>query len=341
MQLRLNGAEKKPGVDYLIEPGSPGIKGSFATVSLSASDMLDQLLLINKLQRSAGKFIVVSPFNKKDFSSDQQKVIADVVQFLRFSADNPAAGTIILTKEKLTWTGATTLYARPSFTVSNDSTQKTIETVEVEVENKFYKQYTSQNVVGYIEGDNSDSLLVMVAHYDHLGMMGAETIFPGANDNASGVAMLLGLARYYKAHKPKYNTVFIAFSGEELGLLGAKYFTENPLFKLSKIKFLMNFDIAGTGDEGIQVVNGKVYQEKFDRLIKINTEQKLLPQIKIRGEACNSDHCMFHAKKVPCFFIYTLGGIQAYHDVYDRYETLPFTEFTDYFTLVTQFVDGL
>jgi Zn-dependent M28 family amino/carboxypeptidase len=172
-------------------------------------------------------------------------------------------------------------------------------------------------------------------------MMGADALFPGANDNASGVALLLSMVKHYSVNKPKYSVVFIAFSGEEIGLLGSQYFTDHPLFPLKKIKFLINFDLAGTGDEGIQVVNGKKYQSKFDLLTSINKERSLLPQIKIRGEACNSDHCMFHMKGVPCFYIYTLGGIQAYHDIYDKGETLPLTEFQDYFTLMAEFINRI
>ena len=135
--------------------------------------------------------------------------------------------------------------------------------------------------------------------------------------------------------------MFIAFAAEEIGLVGSKYFTDHPLFPLAKIKFLLNFDLAGTGDDGIQVVNGKIYQKKFDLMTRLNDQDKLLKQIKIRGEACNSDHCMFHTKGVPCFFIYTLGGIQAYHDIYDRPETLPLTDYQDYFTLLVKFIDNL
>ena len=141
--------------------------------------------------------------------------------------------------------------------------------------------------------------------------------------------------------KPKYTLVFIAFAGEEIGLIGSKFFTEHPIFPLSKIKFLLNFDMAGTGEDGIQIVNGKIYQQKFDLITRLNEQDKLLKQVKIRGEACNSDHCMFYTKGVPCFFIYTLGGIQAYHDIYDRAETLPLTEFEDYFKLVVAFVSNM
>ena len=67
-----------------------------------------------------------------------------------------------------------------------------------------------------------------MAHYDHFGMMG-QAIFPGANDNASGVAMLLSLAKHFKTITPKYSMLCIAFGAEELGLLGSSYFTEHPI----------------------------------------------------------------------------------------------------------------
>lgn len=341
MTLSLNGSMKVAGAEYLIEPGSSSIKGAFETIILTAEDINDKNTLGQKLRSASGKFVVIPPYNKDDFTKEELKLITDVIGFLKFHPDNPASGSILFTTDKLTWGGATSLNSKPSFTVVADSVQEPIEKVVVNVKNKFFDKYQSQNVIGYIEGENTDSLVVLIAHYDHLGKMGSEAIFPGANDNASGIAMLLSLAKYYKIKKPKYTTAFIAFGGEELGLLGAKHFVENPLFKLSQIKFLLNFDISGTGDEGIQVVNGKIHKDKFDRLVEINTEQKLLEQVKIRGEACNSDHCMFHMQNVPCFFIYTLGGIQAYHDIYDRSETLPLTEFEDYFKLMTQFVDEL
>src|SRR5690606_27119247 len=150
---------------------------------------------------------------------------------------NPAAGTIVLTTDKLTWSGATSQISHPSITIKVDSTYKFFNRVALDIQAKFLEAYESQNVIGYVEGKSNDSLIVLTAHYDHLGMMGDKAIFPGANDNASGIAMLLNLAKYYQNHQPAYGTVFIAFGAEELGLLGAQYFTENPLFPLEKIKF--------------------------------------------------------------------------------------------------------
>lgn len=337
--LSLDGVAKIPGVEYLVEPGSSGISGTYKTIRLEIDDFFDLEKLSGKLSSATGHFLIIPEYNKKDYSKEQQIRISEVINFIRFHPENPASGSILLTGDKLTWSASTVVHPKPSFTVTADSVPEHLEQIKVDIQNKFIRKYRSQNVIGYVEGENTDSLIVFTAHYDHLGMMGKNALFPGANDNASGIAMLLNLARYYTVHKPNYTTVFIAFGAEELGLVGARHFVENPLFQLSSIKFLLNFDIAGTGDDGIQVVNGTVYKDQFDRLSQINTEQTLLKQVKIRGEACNSDHCMFHMKQIPCFFIYTLGGIQAYHDIYDKSETLPLTEFEDYFRLVVEFVD--
>ncbi|HCT54088.1 MAG TPA: hypothetical protein DF712_16700 [Balneola sp.] len=337
----VNGKELEAGKDYLLDPGSPSIKGTFDVITVTADEILDNAKFVNKLRVSSGQLIAVLPFDKSNFSKEQNEQLNGVINFLKYHPQNPSKGTIILTNEKLTWAGSVRQHPKPTVIIHSDSLDGSLKSLKLDIKSSFVEKYATQNVIGYVEGKNSDSTIVFIAHYDHLGMLGPDATFNGANDNASGTAMLLSLAKNYSENKPNYNTVFIAFGAEELGLIGSKYFTENPLFPLSEIKFLMNFDLAGTGDEGIQVVNGSVYRDKFDELVQINDELDLLSNVKIRGTACNSDHCMFDQQDVPGFYIYTLGGIQAYHDVYDRPETLPLTEFEDYFKLIIEFIDQL
>ncbi len=338
MSLVVNGKQLKPGEDFLIDPGSPGISGNFEVELLTAEELLKEGWL-QKIQAASSKFIVIEAFDRSRFDAEEQKKLSEIIAFLKYAKENPAKGVLILSNEKLTWSGSTEVFFKPVFTVRKQAISLPIFSIDVNAENKFLRKHETQNVIGYIEGEQKDSLLVFTAHYDHLGMMGSETIFPGANDNASGVSMLLNLAKHYSKTVPRYTVVFIAFAAEEIGLIGSNYFTTHPLFPLGKIKFLINFDLAGTGDDGIQVVNGKIHQKEFDRLLQINRDGNLLKQIKIRGEACNSDHCMFHSKGVRCFYIYTLGGIQAYHDIFDKAETLPLTDYQDYFSLITKFID--
>ena len=211
--------------------------------------------------------------------------------------------------------------------------------IELNIKNKFVPKFESKNIACFIPGElASDSMIVFSAHYDHLGGMGKSTFFPGANDNASGVSVLLNLIKYYKTHVPKYKTVFIFFAGEEAGLVGSKFFVESNAIDLYKIKFLVNLDLLGTGDDGIMVVNGAVYEKQFELLTKINAEKNLVKEIKKRGKASNSDHYWFSEKGVPCFFIYTMGGVSFYHDVYDVEKTLPLTDYVDVFRLLTEFI---
>jgi len=283
--------------------------------------------LVNKAGNS---IIFIDSRDKKNEKPDITKKIDGYVNFLKYNPQVNIKGIIIYTADKLTWEASPEQGVRPIITLIKDLDINSLNSIELVVDAKFLPDYETRNVIGSIKGtSNSDSMIVVLAHYDHLGKMGKDTYFPGANDNASGVAMILNLAKHYSVNKPKYTMVFVALSAEELGILGAKAFTDNPPIDLKKIKFLINFDLAGTGDEGIKVVNGSVFKDKFDLLTEINKKQQLLPKIDIRGAACNSDHCPFYQKGVPCFYIYTLGGIKAYHDILDKSDTLPFTAFVD------------
>ena len=209
---------------------------------------------------------------------------------------------------------------------------------KVNIENQFIPDFKAANIYASVKGTkHPDSIIVMTAHYDHLGGMGKNTYFPGANDNASGVSLLLSLAKFYAKNPQPYTVAFICFAAEEAGLIGSKYFTENPLLELSQIRFLMNLDLVGTGEAGATVVNATVYPKEFALLNSINDSGKLLVKINPRGKAANSDHYFFTEKGVPAFFLYTQGGITAYHDVDDKAETLPFTVYESLFKLIVGF----
>ena len=153
--------------------------------------------------------------------------------------------------------------------------------------------------------------------------------------------MMLSLMDYYKKVKPNYRMVFIAFAGEEAGLLGAEYYVNHPLFPMKQIKFLVNLDIMGAGDKGIQIVNGKVYRDQFQKIVEINQNKNYLAEVKIRGESCNSDHCPFYQKLVPSFFIYTLGGKGYYHDPEDKIKNLNLDNSVNVFHLLKDFINSI
>jgi len=244
----------------------------------------------------------------------------------------------VVLKDKLTWSVASEAQEITQIDINKKSIKEIPENIEVDIESKVIQNFKASNIIGYVKGTkHPDSMLLITAHYDHLGGMGLDTYFPGANDNAAGVATLLSLAKYYATNPHPYSIGFICFAGEEAGLLGSKYFTENPLMPLGKIKFLLNLDLVGTGESGMTVVNASVYPKAFSILNRINEKQKLISKINPRGKAANSDHYFFTERGVPAFFFYTQGGISAYHDVFDKPETLPLTEYKDLFKLIIEF----
>ena len=248
----------------------------------------------------------------------------------------------IIFEKKLTWSASQEQADFTLIKIDKNKFSEIPKIFKIKIENKFIEKFEAANVCGMIPGTQKpDSFLFITAHYDHLGGMGKDTYFPGANDNASGVALLLSLAKYYAAHPQKYSIGFILFAAEEIGLLGSKYYTEHPIVPLKNIRFLTNTDLAGTGEEGITVVNATLFPQEFALMNKINDKNKYLTSIGARGKAANSDHYWFTEKGVPAFFFYTKGGVTFYHDVNDKSATLPLNEQADLLKLIVKFNDGL
>jgi hypothetical protein len=325
------------GKDFLVDPASPSVKGIFRLAIISGPDLTDSVKLEKAIVKSRDKFLVIDDRNSGSHSREVAAKISEELLFLKTDKNLSIAGILILTAGKLTWSISGIQIPHPVIMVNTAVDLNENSVISLNIESRLGK-YTTSNIIGYLPGAAvPDSLLVITAHYDHLGKMGKDTYFPGANDNASGVAMMLTLARYFSSHPVRYTVVFMALSAEEAGLLGSLYYVDHPLFDLRKIRFLVNFDLAGTGEDGIKVVNGAVFPRQFTLLREINNSENLLKSVQVRGPACNSDHCPFYSRGVPCFYIYTLGGIDAYHDIYDKAQTLPLTEFSDYFKLMAEF----
>jgi aminopeptidase YwaD len=279
-----------------------------------------------------GRDYIVSPESRGVKAKGKLEVF-DSIQFI-----NRKEMVIVKLENKLTWSVAQEAAPYTLIQVDRKVTGENPGSFTVDIDNKVVSNFKTANVCGFVKGTAApDSFVFITAHYDHLGGMGATAYFPGANDNASGIALLLNLAQYYVKNPQRYSIGFICFTGEEAGLLGSKYFTENPLVPLKKIRFLLNTDLAGTGEEGITVVNATEFPKEFALMQQLNTDNKWLAAVNARGKAANSDHYFFTEKGVPAFFFYTLGGIKAYHDVFDQAGTLPLNEHEDLFKLIVAF----
>ena len=291
---------------------------------------------VNDVLLQPGKDFIVSP-ESRGIKTNGKLRQADSTKFI-----DDANRLIIKLEEKLTWSVSPQQEDYTLILVDKKAINSLPVSYIINIENKPVKNFKAANVCAMVKGTvYPDSIIFITAHYDHLGGMGSEIYFPGANDNASGVALLLNLANYYSTHPQTYTIGFICFAGEEAGLVGSKYYTENPLLPLKNIRFLINTDLAGTGEEGITVVNAYEFPNEFSILKTVNNEHNLLTKINARGKAANSDHYFFSEKGVPAFFFYTLGGIKAYHDVFDKAQTLPLNEHEDLNTLLIKFIEKL
>ena len=221
------------------------------------------------------------------------------------------------------------------------------------------KQAEAYNVVGIIEGRDKvlkNEAIVIGAHYDHLGHGGegslavnSKEIHHGADDNASGVSAMLELARQFRKEKNNKRTlIFIAFGGEEEGLLGSKYYVNNPVFPIEKTVAMINMDMVGRLKEDKLTVGGIGTASEWKNLIESDNQSgfsgirdKNSPEIKVvdkkSGDAVKSfpnfalqlnqdgfgpsDHSSFYGKKVPVLFFFT-GTHSDYHKPTDTAEKI-------------------
>jgi hypothetical protein len=194
--------------------------------------------------------------------------------------------------------------------------------------------FETKNVIGYFPGNNpdyKDEYIIIGAHYDHVGFgkygsrVGEGEIHNGADDNASGTVGILEIADAFSYIKNEINRsiVFIAFSGEELGLHGSLYYVENPVFPLDKTKFMLNLDMIGwlkeqeyltsfdTNDKGIQTILEK---------LQINYPFDIMFDNLSYGA---SDHYPFLINRIPVSFLHT-GLHEVYHTPDDDVDLIDF-----------------
>lgn len=206
---------------------------------------------------------------------------------------------------------------------------------------------TGKNVVGYLD-NGAPTTVIIGAHYDHLGNgafgsrhVDGPAIHNGADDNASGVAALLRIASYLSQSKVKNNNyLFIAFSGEELGLYGSKHFVNNPTIDLAKANYMLNMDMVGKlNEEKVLIINGAgtspVWKEQLEK-IKVNG-------LKIQTSDSGvgpSDHTSFYLKDMPVLHFFT-GSHEDYHKPGDDSQLLNYDGIYDISNFIIQLIEQL
>jgi Zn-dependent M28 family amino/carboxypeptidase len=194
----------------------------------------------------------------------------------------------------------------------------------------------TQNVVGLIEGTDpllKNQYIVIGAHYDHLGNGGKGSssripdtlgVHNGADDNASGVSAILEVAQKFAGNLNKRSIVVVAFGAEEMGLLGSRFFIENPIIPIDSIVAMINVDMVGrmSADKALQVGGVKTSLESEGLIDKVNEVFKFNMAKSPEGYG-PSDHASFYGKDIPVFFIST-GAHVDYHTPNDKIDRINF-----------------
>ncbi len=201
------------------------------------------------------------------------------------------------------------------------------------------QEVTTQNVVALLPGSDpvlKDEYLVIGAHYDHLGWGGkgsgsrkpdTSAVHNGADDNASGVAAVLELAERLALDKsaPRRSILFMAFGGEEMGLLGSKYFTSSALIDLNRVKQMFNLDMVGRLDPVSQslTVGGTGTAKGMEAFLTQMAEGRDFNLSMTPDGYGPSDHASFYLENIPVLFFFT-GITEEYHTPADDIETINF-----------------
>jgi len=208
---------------------------------------------------------------------------------------------------------------------------------------------TVRNVCGFLPGA-SDEYVVIGAHYDHLGLgdqnslapSQAGQVHPGADDNASGTAGVIELARWFGSQpKQKRGLLFLAFAGEELGLLGSRYWVDHPELDQGKAVAMINLDMIGRVRDHKVYVGGAGSGTTFQTLL-----DRVLPQHNLKAdgisgaEAGASDHASFLSKQTPALFFFS--GLHAdYHKPSDTWDKIDAPDAAQLLAAVAEIATGL
>ncbi len=188
----------------------------------------------------------------------------------------------------------------------------------------------TMNVIGLLEGKSkSNDYVIVGGHYDHLGMGGSTSRAPGtvavhygADDNASGISLLIELAQKASKNRPERSILFIAFGAEEMGLLGSGYYVSNPILKKENAKAMFNLDMVGRlNEEKSLMINGTGTAKETDSLLSIGLDSTAFNLIKSSGGTGPSDHSSFYTEGIPVLF-FTTGVHDEYHTPRDKAELI-------------------
>ncbi len=336
VMVKFNGKELKFNTDYVVSPNCGSLTGTFKPVMINAKLMAKPEKFLEAVNAApAPKVVVLDSAGLKN---------PDLYKFIKALATEHQLGIAALIEvfeaTPGTHPGRAALKI-PYIQVNRKSIPAEFNEVEMKIVNEYNENYPTQNVIGYLPGE-TEEYIVFTAHYDGFGSFGEGNYNAAAEDNGSGTAMVMDLARHYmQGKKPHYSIAFMLFSGEEVGLMGSNNYVKNPLFPLEKIKLVINLDMVMTGQDGVLLFNGNGRPNEAAIVQKINEEHQYMKNVENRDGTANSDHWPFQEKGVPAIFFLTKGASGRGHGPDDTYDKLPLYAYENLFKLVVAIPEEL
>ena len=341
MSLSVDGVAYAPTFDFTVKEFSPSCHGFFKVTYLD-----EEAYRREGFMEHLNSGIYQDQFVVIDWQHYLETVQPDPFdKYKPWLTELDGVGGIILRQEdQFPYFKARTYYQshRPVIFV-NGSFPNDAREIELHVDAEMLPTRDAHNVVAWLPGTDpkADTYYTFIAHYDHLGYMGADFMFPGANDNGSGSAMIVTLAKYFSKHRPAHGIQFILLDAEEENLLGSFFYCENPRLPLEKIEYLIDLDMVGDDSDHLSTQitpGGEAGLEKFRA---INADGKY-PPFDFVMETMNddSDHFSFAQKGVPGIYFETEGSIlQYYHTPRDSFQNTRDSNFDRLFNMIVKFIE--
>ena len=336
MKLSVDGRKMVPGTDFTLREYSPGVKGTYNLYFIDTLNY-DSKKIFGDLAKpeNKGAFVVCDFWFTYKHREDFQK--------LQSAGGAPNAGLILTWNEPLKFYKAygEKVIDKPVLWLLSKQIPRGSKSIKVDIDNEFFKDYRCFNVIASVEGKSHDSCYVFTAHYDHLGNLGRKVYYPGTNDNASGTATIVTLAAYYAQHKPKFDMLFIAFSGEDANLRGSEYYASHPVQPMDRIKYLVNVDMIGDNNPVQYCETSDEGQRGFELMERINAKKHYFKSLNHGKLAANSDHYPFAKRGIPCIFLENAEGeaFPYYHTPEDNWQNAVFDSYGPVFKLITDFIE--
>ena len=336
MKLSVDGRKMVPGTDFTLREYSPGVHGTYNLYHIDTLNYDSEKLFRDlALPENKDVFVVCDFWFTYKHKEDFQKLQ---------SADGCTnAGLILTWDEPLKFYKAygEKVNPKPVLWLLSNQIPRGSKTITADIDNEFFKDYRCFNVIASVEGALHDSCYVFTAHYDHLGNLGRRLYYPGANDNASGTATIVTLAEYFVKHRPRFDMLFIAFSGEDANLRGSEYYAQRPVAPMERIKYLVNVDMIGDNNPSLYCETSDQGQRGFELIERINAEKHYFTSLKHGQLAANSDHYPFAKRGIPYIFLENEEGdaFPYYHTPLDNWKNAIFDSYEPVFRLIVDFIE--